>query len=300
MNVILTGGEGLIGRSLRDALHAANIPCYLLDTDYKSHEVKYATEKTIHINNKNEISTKEHFTFIHLAALTDVRKCGQNKDWAVEANVKFTKECLDFCTSNDIDHFIFFSSTLLYGVKDDHFKDEKSSIHNLNVYIETKIKAEELIQEYSNQRSWNGSTSIIRLSNVFGIESKSNSVLGRILHQIYDGEKTIEIYNAKPSRDFIYVKDICGALVKMIQSKIEYRFHIFNLATGISTEVRSIFKTLDELVGGLKLVETKDDVPTYQAINNNKFKQQFDWQPAYSIKDAMKEILEHNLWGKEK
>ena len=299
--VFLTGGEGLVGKALRSSLSNLNIPCFLIDNARKTHQKRYENEYNVTLDKPSEVNAKadlEHRCFIHLAAMSDVAKCEKEPALAHEANVVLTEQCLQFSKECQVNHFVFLSSGFLYGDKSKAAHTETEQVFPINVYLASKLKAEELIASFC-KKDWEGTATVLRLSNVFGSESGTNTVLGKILDQVKNGNSAIEIFNGTPSRDFIYLKDVCEALIKLIQTEVGYSFDLFNLSNGSSLEIRKILALLESIVGGIELIETEKNlvIDSQLHIDNNKFKSCFDWEPSFGIQKGLEEIVKGYRYG---
>ena len=142
--VLLTGASGLLGSNI----------CYVLKN-------KFALTAVFHQNfikssgfdvfkldiTKEEECKKfiEKFNpdiIIHCAAVTDLDLCESNKRYAFDVNTGGTKNLLKFVDKHT--HFIFISTDNVYGGKN-KFSDENTKLNPLNVYAESKKKAEHIV-----------------------------------------------------------------------------------------------------------------------------------------------------------
>jgi UDP-glucose 4-epimerase len=291
VKVFLSGGEGSIGSSLRRCFNSQNIAVCLIDTPYKKHEIRFSNESRISIDEKNSSSNFESENiFIHVAGLSHVGKCEANPTLAHQANVELTKDCLEFARLFNCRLFVFLSTGFLYGDKSFNPHSENSEIILSNRYLETKYLAENVIKELSSR--FGISSVILRLGNVYGPSSSAETVIGRIITQLKNGLKELEIFSKKPVRDFLFVEDLNTALMQVISKTPPSSFEVYNLSFGQAVSVKDIFDACQEQVGLIRVKETNPDLGfSYLVLDSEKFKNQYSWVPRFSISKGLSELL---------
>lgn len=127
---------------------------------------------------------------------------------------------------------------------------EDSKIHPSSVYGITKQNQEQMIMAVCPTVGI--APVAFRYQNVYGPgQSLSNpytGILSIFSNQIrnYDGIKIFE--DGKESRDFVYIDDVVDATIAGLESD-EANGEIFNVGTGVATEVIAVAKTLIESYG---------------------------------------------------
>lgn len=123
--------------------------------------------------------------------------------------------------------------------------DENSKIHPTSVYGITKQVQGQLIHLCCNAIGIEAVT--LRYQNVYGPgQSLSNPYTGilSIFSTRIKNRKEIQIFeDGKESRDFIYVDDVVDATIRAIEIS-EASGRVFNIGTGIPTDVMTVAKTL--------------------------------------------------------
>ena len=146
---------------------------------------------------------------IHLAALPGFVSCHTNPDLAFKNNINATVNILNLSLKYNVRKVLIASSM---GV--DNFK------YNPSIYGLTKSVCEMYGNTYSKVKKMR----IIncRLSNVFGPFSyHKSSVVHNFIKKIIL-KKSIEIHsNGLQKRDFIYVEDVCEALINELDKKFK-------------------------------------------------------------------------------
>ena len=184
MNYIISGGAGFIGKNL-----ARNLP-----KPYFLNSLDISTGCDLR---KDVISIPICDTFIHLAALTNVRDSLRNPQGVILDNSKMTLNCLEYARHHN-SRFIFTSSM--------------GAPELLSPYSASKLACEAFCTTY--QQSFDVNITILRLSNVYGPHSiHKNSVIAKFIKQCID-KKDLEIYgDGLQTRDFIYIDDVAKAIL---------------------------------------------------------------------------------------
>lgn len=91
-------------------------------------------------------------------------------------------------------------------------------------------------------------------------------------------------------RDFMYVKDVAMALVRLLASDVE---GAVNICTGESISVYDFFTTFAEKVGKLhllKLIPDKKDVSPVFVGDNTRLVREVGYKPRYTLEQGMTEV----------
>jgi UDP-glucose 4-epimerase len=209
--LLITGSSGYIGTNLKQKLKGYEI----IEVDKKiGIDVYDLTEKDL----------KGLAGVVHLAAISGIKECDEDKNKALQNNVLTTSHLL--AKMNLHIPFIFASSQ---AVK-----------NPTNHYAYTKQSSEKLIKALS--RRFN----ILRFSNVYGgvnyLESKT-SVVANFINAKKQNKPLIINGDGSQTRDFIHVDDVCKVIIKSITHPLNMTFDV---GTGIGTSIKS----LAEMIGG--------------------------------------------------
>lgn len=289
---MLTGGEGIIGSALRCFLNEKKERVELVDTIQKKHIVKYSLESTINLytTNKNLVNDCSGGIFIHAAGIANVALCEEKPYLAEKTNIELTLSCLEMALSNGCEKFIFLSTGFIYGDQSKIPLDETAPTSITNCYLDTKYKAEKLVEDFTRNNNIDGV--ILRLGNIYSKKSSVETVIGRIFSQLNKGDKTIELYSTKPVRDFLYIDDLCNALYKVIKTDIEKNCQVYNLSYGVGVSIQKIINLLQDLYYPLDVKELRPNMAeSILILKTDKFKNRFKWKPRFDIRAGILEIL---------
>jgi dTDP-L-rhamnose 4-epimerase len=129
--------------------------------------------------------------------------------------------------------------------------DESSALHPSSVYGVTKLTQEQLV--LSVGKSLGISALAFRYQNVYGPgQSLSNpytGILSIFSTRIRQGKLVNIFEDGKESRDFVFIDDVVEATVRGIELE-EPVVEVFNVGSGVATDVLSVATTLRQYLGG--------------------------------------------------
>jgi nucleoside-diphosphate-sugar epimerase len=221
MRIIILGYTGLIGNSIFKNLvknTSSNLVCVgrnIKDKPYLNRRIKYLKW--------NFNSFKKHNLYFLKKAdiiINCVGKSEKDKNDLENINSNFVKKLLKYIYLNKYKvRFIHLSSVVVYGSGESHFNQfklisEKSVTKINNLYSKSKLEADLSIQNIMKKNlNKNFSYTILRISNVFGGQNKSN-LLKYVLFSLKFGF-WIKCYD-DISFNFINVKDVVQSVILII------------------------------------------------------------------------------------
>ena len=210
MDYAISGGLGFIGKNLVIALNKSNKEFSILD--------KLAGCDLC----KQDIILPDCSIFIHLAAITDVRKSILNPEDTILQNIKSTLKCLNYARNN-CSEFIFTSSM--------------GAPYALSPYSSSKLACESICTAY--RASYGLKIKILRLSNVYGPHSiHKSSVISKFIRNCLDKEPLTIYGNGLQTRDFVYVDDVVKAITNCNGHEVT------NVSTGRSISIMYLAKLI--------------------------------------------------------
>lgn len=183
--ILVSGALGFIGKNLCNKLDSLGKPYHALD-------LTAGCDLT-----KADLYVDKCSTFIHLAALTNVRGSIKNPADHLLYNYKLTVNCINYAKSRD-SHFIMASSM--------------GAPYALSPYAASKFGCEGVCTAY--KESYGLDTSILRFSNVYGPHSlHKSSIIPKFIKACIDKEP-LKIYgDGSQTRDFIHVDDVVDTIL---------------------------------------------------------------------------------------
>lgn len=266
MKILITGHLGFVGHNLTDAL--GSIGMNWSGFDLKSNQ-----------DIRNKLQLEETFrsgnfdTVVCLSALTGVPLGNEYAEEYINTNIVGVRNLLELSKKYEIDNFIFYSSSSVYGgnVSKSGLK-ETDPTKPLSVYGITKVAGESLVLNSGLNYS------IIRPFCIFGEKyGKEFSVIYKWIEQIKNGQPITFLGDGTSARGYTNVLDIVEATSRCVELMREgsLKNEVINLG---GAEIVS----LNDLAGMVK-----------QFCKENKIK--INWKklkrPDYDIKTSFADIL---------
>ena len=316
--IIVTGGLGFIGSNLIDLLISKNF--YVINIDrvnyssnfYNTKEYKNSKKyKFIKCDIKDKKIKKILFKYkpkgiFNLAAETHVDRSIDSPKSFIESNIVGVYNLLE-CFK---DYSKKYNSKLVHISTDEVYGDilvgrssEKFPYQPSSPYAATKAASDHLVSSYV--RTYKIPAVITNCSNNYGPKQHPEKLIPKLIYNILNN-KPLPIYGkGTNSREWIYVKDHCEALLKVFNKGKIGEF--YNIGSNknlnnlqVSKELIKISKKLIRLGNKVKISFIKDR-PGHDiryALNSNKIRKKLRWFPRTNFKQGIK--LTFNWYYKNK
>ncbi len=265
-------------------------------------------------NDVGEVFRKEAGinTVIHYAASCLVDESMKQPHKYFKNNIVSTLNLLDAMSQFGIDKIIFSSTAAVYGEAQRVPIDESHQTLPVNVYGESKLMVEKIIDWYSKLKGVH--YVILRYFNVCGAsddgligDSKNpstllvqNAVRGALgIAPFYLTCPVVDTPDKTPIRDYVNVVDLNEAHLKALEYLVDRgQSDIINLGTGTGTSVMEIVNKVNVVTGvkfeiGKTTPRQGDPARLIAAIA--KAKKVLGWQPVHTIEDTVRSLV---IWYK--
>jgi nucleoside-diphosphate-sugar epimerase len=161
-----------------------------------------------------------------------------------EANLLATVELADAAEHEGVKAFIHTGSSSEYGFQD-HAPDEHERPQPNSTYAVAKTAA---TMYCSHRASVGGLPAVtLRLYSVYGALEDSRRLVFALLRHGLDGHLP-PLVSPNTARDFVYVEDVCDALVRSAEKAGEKAGEIYNVGSGHQTTLRELVDCVRELL----------------------------------------------------
>ena len=314
--VIVTGGLGFIGSNLIELLlkkyYVINLDKVTYSSNfYNTKEfVKKKNYKFIKydINNKKIIKIFNKYKpvgIFNLAAETHVDRSIDSPKSFIESNILGVYNILEafrvFSKKIPKTKLIHISTDevygdILFGRSDENYPYKPSS-----PYAASKASSDHLVSSYV--RTYNIPAIVTNCSNNYGPKQHPEKLIPKLIYNIFQN-KPLPIYGkGTNSREWIYVKDHCEALIKIFKKGKVGDF--YNIGSNKNQTNLEICKKLIQLANKnkiigkntrIKFVKDRPGHDTRYALNSSKLKNELRWSPRISLSNGLKKTFE---WYRE-
>ena len=297
--IIVTGGLGFIGSNLIDLLLKKNF--FVINVDKATYSSNYYNVKEFNKSKKYkfiklDIKNKKFKNILYrykphgifnLAAETHVDRSIDNPDSFIQTNIIGVYNLLEIFrnySKTNKSKLIHVSTDEVYGDILTGRSHEKYPYQPSSPYAASKAASDHLVSSYV--RTYKIPAIVTNCSNNYGPKQHPEKLIPKLIYNILNN-KPLPIYGkGTNSREWIYVKDHCEALIKVFQKgKIGEFYNIGSNKNLNNLEVcKSLIKVSKKL--GLMCKNIKinfvKDRPGHDiryALNSNKIKDKLRWKP---------------------
>ena len=306
--IIVTGGLGFIGSNLIDILIKKKFFVINLDKityssnfyntknfknlkNYKFIKCDISNKKILNILNKYKPSC-----IFNLAAETHVDRSIDNPDNFIKSNIVGVYnllECFKNFSNKNKSKLVHISTDEVFG---DVLSGRSSEIYQYkpsSPYAASKAASDHLVSSYV--RTYKINAVITNCSNNYGPNQHPEKLIPKLIYNILKN-KTLPIYGkGLNSREWIYVKDHCEALIKVYQKGKAGNF--YNIGSNKNLSNLEVTKKLLKIaknkinIGKNVKINFVKDRPGHDvryALNSNKIKKELNWKPKINFSEGIK------------
>ena len=306
--IIVTGGLGFIGSNLVELLLQKNF--YVVNIDKVTYSSNFYNTKSFKSNKnykfiKCDIGNKKIKDIIfkykpacifNLAAETHVDRSIDNPDDFIKSNFVGVYNLLEAFKNYSKKYkskLIHISTDEVYGDILNGRSSEKFPYKPSSPYAASKAASDHLVSSYV--RTYNLPAIVTNCSNNYGPKQHPEKLIPKLIYNIINN-RPLPIYGkGLNSREWIFVKDHCEALLKVFQKgKVG---HFYNIGSNknlnniqVTKKLLNVSKRIITLGKKVKISFVKDR-PGHDiryALNSNKIIKELGWKPKVSFDKGIK------------
>lgn len=300
--IIVTGCLGFIGTHL--CRHLARIGNPILGID--NFDSFY--DPAIKRNNLTDLSTYPNFQFFecdlrnkaaiekmlvipdnavifHLAALPGIHESLAHPAASFLSNVTATINLLDRIKKVKNVHFIFSSSSSVYGTGCPlPFRETCQTLQPVSPYGLSKYAAEQYCRLY--YETYGTKITIFRLFTVYGPGQRPDMAITKFTRQLHEGSPLT--ITRGTMRDFVYIDDVVAAFNRSLA--IQSSYAVINIGSGTSVPISYLVEQIRSRIVSSSSVHTAFLPPYEVAVTKahvGKAKTLLRWQPYFPIEEGL-------------
>jgi len=307
-HALVTGGAGFIGSHLVDALLRDQYRVTVLDNfdPFYDRSVKLANiaahqtsrawrlvEGDIRDPHVVDSVPGDVDVVVHLAAAAGVRPSIADPVRYQEINVAGTQNLLEMARRRGIRHFVFASSSSVYGVNPNvPWSEEDHVLRPISPYASTKISGELLGHVYAHLHGIRFLA--LRFFTVYGPRQRPDLAIHKFARLILDG-RPIPLYgDGSTRRDYTYIDDI----VSGIRGAMAYErtpFEVINLGNDRTVSLTEMVRALEQVLDRRATIEWLSDQPgdvPQTWANTEKARRLLGYEPKTSLLEGVRRFAD--------
>ncbi|MGB9773880.1 MAG: NAD-dependent epimerase/dehydratase family protein [Bacteroidota bacterium] len=297
MKILVTGGAGFIGSHVVDAYIAAGHEVCVVDDlstgsrknlNLKARFYKLDIRRSEELQN---VFAREKFDVVnHHAAQMNVRKSVEDPRFDASVNILGGLNILECCRLYGVKKVIFASTGgAIYGEQDYFPADEEHPMRPLSPYGVAKLAFEKYLFYYHQVHGLEYVS--LRYANVYGPRQNPHGEAGVVAiftRKMLAGEQPVINGDGTQTRDYVYVGDV----VRANELALAYdRSAVFNVGTGIETDVNQLFRKLSFLTNA-RVREVHGPAKAGEQLRSvlswGKIHKELGWSPGITLDEGLR------------
>lgn len=271
--VLVTGGSGFIGSHLCERLLKEGYFVINLDNfnNYYDPKIKWRNiEEALTSQNYalyvgdirdnkilDQISEEQGKIDMvcHLAAMAGVRNSLKDPVEYVSVDIGGTVNMLEFARRNEVEKFVFASSSSVYGKNSKvPFSEDDPLEGQVSPYATAKRAGELYCQTYSE--IYNIPVVALRFFTVYGPRQRPEMAIHLFTKLIMEGKPIPVFGDGSTARDYTYIDDIVDGVYRAMLYDTT-RFEIFNLGNSETVKLSELIEIIEKVTGRKSIINRK-------------------------------------------
>jgi UDP-glucose 4-epimerase len=294
MRVLVTGGAGFIGSHVVDRLQARGLEPRIFDLVRSPHHGRDVDTVLGDLCDRDSAlrALRGCDAVMHLAAVADVDQVKTDPAHADRVNVRGTQVLLDAARELEIGRFIYASTIWVYGdAAGPEAVDEEAPLAlPKHFYTATKIAGEMYTSSYTEL--YGLEHTILRFGIPYGPRSRPTAVVAAFTAKALAGQPLTIAGDGTQSRRFVYVEDLAEGVVAALVPRAANR--VYNLVGRENTSVRSIARTVRDVVGDVPIVHIEGRAGDLKGghISGERAAAELGWEPTTTFAEGVERYVD--------
>jgi nucleoside-diphosphate-sugar epimerase len=227
---------------------------------------------------------------VQLAAVSHSNRSNKDPYSTFDHSFRTLENALD--SSRDlVEHFIYFSSSMVYGHFNGSEVDETTPCEPLGIYGALKFGGEKLVIAYN--QAFNLPFTIVRPSALYGERCVSRRVGQVFIENALKGTPITIAGDGSDALDFTCVHDVVGGLIKVIENPAS-RNQIFNLTYGQARQLSEMATIIRDHFPGVTIkYQNKDKLmPDRGKLSVGKARKLLGYHPQWPLEKGFPKYIE--------
>jgi UDP-glucose 4-epimerase len=294
VKVLVTGGAGFIGSHVVDRLQARGHEPRIFDlvpSPYHGPEVETVLGDLC--DEQAALRAMDGCDAVmHLAARADVDAVAKDPAGTDQVNTHGTQVLLEAARVSGVARFVYASTIWVYGdAAGPEAVDEDTPLGlPKHFYTATKIAGEMYTASYGELYGleW----TILRFGIPYGPRARPTAVVPAFTAKALAGQPLTIAGDGTQSRRFVYVEDLADGVALSLVPDAANR--VYNLVGRENTSVRSIARTIRDVIGDVKIVHIEGRAGDLRGgnISGERAARELGWEPTTPFADGVRRYVE--------
>jgi nucleoside-diphosphate-sugar epimerase len=242
----------------------------------------------------NLLSHIQPQVIVQLAAVAHAGKSNKDPYSTFDHSLRTLENALDWARGN-AEHFVYLSSSMVYGDFEAGSVTEESVCNPLGIYGALKFAGEKMVIAYN--QVFDLPYTILRPSALYGERCVSRRVGQIFIENAIQGMDITVDGDGSDRLDFTYIKDFVAGVTKVIEHPGS-RNEIFNLTYGSSRSIMEMSEILKQHFPDVTIKNSPRDklMPERGTLSVDKAKEKIGYDPQFPLD---KGFVDYIKWYKE-
>ena len=288
-NVLVTGGNGMIGQALVELLY-----------DTTPDNIMVADLPNVDLRDRKDCKAvcEDQDVVFHLAGIKgSPQRCMEAPATFSVPMIQFNANMVEAAYNADVDWFLYTSSVGVYHPAEVFVENDvwKTFPSENDWYAGWAKRVGELnVQAYMKEYDWN-KCSIVRPANVYGPNDnfgQYSMVIPSLIKKAHENE-VLEVWgDGSPVRDFVYSEDVARAMKFVVENKIT---EPVNIGSGTGTTIKEIADIIANYFGKEIKWDITKPMGDMKRIMSTDRLESYGFKLKYDLKEGIEKTIEWYL-----
>ena len=219
--------------------------------------------------------------FVQLAAIAHANRSNKDPYSTFDHSFRTLENALDTSRDQNV-HFVYFSSSMVYGNFEGEAAVEERHCEPMGIYGALKYGGEKLV--IAHNQVFQTPYTIVRPSALYGERCVSRRVGQAFIENALRGKKLTVNGDGNDALDFTYIGDLVQGLLRCIALP-EARNQTFNLTYGGARTLNQMIELMKEAFPEIEVVHNPRDglMPERGTLSVEKAKRLIGYEPQYPL-----------------